>query len=179
MSVAPNQMTSQLANASLALQVGGAFSSAIGGFYSARAQRSSLKFQADMAALNAQLAESSAQQALAQGNQQIADLTLKAGQLKSKQRVALAANGVDLSQGNAAEIQASTDLMKEIDANTLKQNAIRNAWGYRLQGTNYRNQALMDTATANSINPAGEAFTSLMGSAGNVAQSWYMLNKVK
>ena len=47
----------------------------------------------------------------------------------------------DLGVGNAAETLASTDIMKEVDANTTMANAIRNAWGYRMQGTNFTNEA--------------------------------------
>lgn len=86
------------------------------------------------AEINARIAELGAQSALAQGEQQSNTLSLKAGQLKSTQRAAMAANGIDLGVGNAAEIQASTDLMKEIDMNQIKSNAISNAWGYRTQG---------------------------------------------
>jgi len=83
---------------------------------------------------NAKIAEMGAESALHQGQQQSAALTLKAGQMKSSQRAAMAANGIDLGVGNAAEIQASTDIMKEIDKNQIEANAIRTAWGYRTQG---------------------------------------------
>lgn len=83
---------------------------------------------------NAQIAEMGAQSVLSQGQQQTAALTLKAGQMKSTQRAAMAANGIDLGEGNAVDVQASTDLMKEIDKNQIEANAIRSAWGYRTQG---------------------------------------------
>lgn len=84
--------------------------------------------------VNAQIAEMGAQAELQKGEHQVASLTLQAGQLKSRQRAAMAANGIDLGEGNAAEVQASTDIMKEIDKNQIEQNAIRSAWGYRTQG---------------------------------------------
>jgi hypothetical protein len=163
----------QLAQASMFPQIGGALSSAIGGYYSAQSQQSSLRFQADMAAINARIAELGAQSALNQGQQQVGALTLKAGQLKSSQRAAMAANGIDLGEGNAAEVQASTDIMKEIDANTLTANAVRSAWGYRTQSVNYQNEAALRSATADTISPFAAAATSLLGSAGSVANSWY------
>ena len=143
----------------------------------AKANSSALNFQADMNKINARMAERSAQSVLLQGQQQIGSLTLRSGKIKSAQRVALAANGVDLGEGNAAEIQATTDLMTEVDKNTIEANAIRSAWGYRTQGVNASNQALMSNASASSINPNNAAMSSLMGSAGNVAQSWYAMNK--
>lgn len=168
---------SNMATASLAGQVGGGIASAAGSYFSASAQKASLKAQAAIADTNARIAELGAQSAIRQGQQQVAALTLQAGQLKSRQRASMAANGIDLGEGNAAEIQATTDIMKEIDASTLTANAMRSAWGYRTQGVNMQNEALMQRATAGAINPFGSAATSLLGSAGSVASSWYAMNK--
>lgn len=49
--------------------------------------------------------------------------------------------------GSAAEIQASTDIMKEIDMATVESNAVRNAFGYRTQAMNFENEALAKRAT--------------------------------
>ncbi len=164
-------------SAGMLLQIGGAVTSAVGSYYSALNQKNNLKFQADLAEINARLAETSAQSILLQGQQQVGALTLSAGHLKGRQRASLAANGIDLGVGSAAEIQASTDIMKEIDANTLTANAVRSAWGVRTQATNYQNEAIAARATASTISPFGSFATSLMGSAGSVAQSWYQQSK--
>lgn len=183
--------TSGLAQASLFSQIGGAATSAIGGYFGAATQQANLRGSAAMAdanariaTVNARTAELGAQSVLQQGQQQIGALTLKAGQLKGTQRTALAANGVDLGEGNAAEILASADFMKEIDVNTLTANAIRSAWGYRTQGLNAQTQAMNFTNQANAaraerkaISPLAVTGTSLLGSAGSVASSWYQLNK--
>lgn len=169
--------STQLAQASLVGQIGGAASSAVGSYFSAATQKINLQTQAYVADTNARIAELGAQTALSQGQQQVANLTLKAGQLKSSQRAAMAANGIDLGEGSAAEVQASTDIMKEIDTNTLTANAVRSAWGYRTQATNFQNDALMKRAGADSISPGMATATSLLGSAGSVAGSWYSLNK--
>ncbi|MDR3005198.1 MAG: hypothetical protein LBV14_13305 [Acidovorax sp.] len=158
-------------------QIGGLLTSTIGGYYSAASQKSALKAQAALADTNARIAELGAQSALAQGQQQVGALTLRAGQLKSTQRANLAANGVDLGEGSAAEVQASTDLMKEIDKNTVEANAVRSAWGYRTQAMNFQNEALTKRATAGGISPIGSAVTSLLSGAGSVASSWYAQSK--
>ncbi len=132
---------------------------------------------AAMAEINARVAELGAQSALLQGKSEVAKLTAAAGQLKSRQKVALAANGIDLGVGTAAEIQASTDMMKEIDADTIKANAMRTAWGYRSNAMNFQNQARSARATAKGINPFMSATTSLIGDAGQVAGQWYGLQK--
>lgn len=163
----------------LFMQIGGAASSAIGSYYSAATQKINLQSQANLADINAKIAELGAQSALLQGQQQVGALTLNAGRLKSRQRAALAANGVSLSEGNAVEIQASTDIMKTIDANTLEANAVRSAWGMRTQATNYQNEALSARATAGAVSPFAAFSSSLLGSAGSVASSWYQYSKEK
>lgn len=165
------------ATSATALQFAGLASNTIGSYYSAKNQKASFEYQAHMADLNAKLSEMSAQQELLKGERQIGALTLKAGQLKSSQRAAMAANGIDLGVGSAAEIQASTDLMKEIDANTIHANSVRDAWGFRMQGVNFQNDAIMKRGAASAINPGMAAFGTLLTGAGSVAQSWYMMNK--
>lgn len=169
--------TSQMAQASTAMNVGGSVNSAVGAYYGAAMQKQNLKFSAAMADINARIADMGAESALLQGKSEVAKLTQQAGQLKSRQRAAMAANGIDLGVGNAAEVQVSTDMMKEIDANTLKSNAMRNAWGYRNQALNYRTQASMDRVTASGISPYMTAATSLLGDSGQVASQWYGLQK--
>lgn len=165
------------ATSAMALNVAGMASGAVGSYYSAKNQKIQLEGQARLADINARIAELGAQQELIRGEKEVGQITMQAGRLKSAQRVALAANGVDLGQGNAAELQASTDLMKEIDMNTAQANAVRSAWGYRTQGVNMQNDALVKRATAAGIRPGMAAASSLLGSAGQVAGSWYQMNK--
>ncbi|KAA3649396.1 MAG: hypothetical protein DWQ11_18820 [Proteobacteria bacterium] len=162
---------------SVAMQGAGLASSVVGSYWSAKNSRTMLKGQARLADTNARIAELGAQQELIRGQQEVARITLQAGHLKSGQRAAMAANGIDLGEGNAAEIQASTDLMKELDTNTATANAVRSAWGYRTQAVNLQNQATVQRGTAAGVKPGMAAFGSLLGGAGQVAGSWYSLNK--
>lgn len=159
--------------ASLALQAGGAISGAIGGFYSSKMTKNQLAFEADISRINARLAELGARSAFEKGQQEVASLTLQAGQLKSRQRAAMAANGIDLGEGSAAEIQASTEIMKEIDKNTLEANAVRSAWGYRVEASNLQSAAMMKEGSAAGISPFATGASSLLTSAGKVAKQWY------
>ena len=166
------------ATAAIAMQGAGAVSSVIGAYSSAKSQKSLLNGQADIADINARIAEIGAQSVLSQGRAQTNAIGLQAGQLRGRQRVALAANGVDMGEGSAAEVQTGTDMMKEIDRNTAEANAIRSAWGYRMQATNLQNDALMKRATADSISPGMQAFSTLLSEGGKVAGSWYSMNKI-
>lgn len=168
----------QMAQVSMMGSVAGGITSAFGAFSGAQAQKSGLKAQAGIADTNARIAEMSAQSTLDAGQKESGRYTLQVGNLKSKQRAAMAANGVDLGVGNAAETLASTEIIKEIDKNQIEANSIRSAWGLRTQATNYQNEALVKRATASSISPFTAGATSLLGSATAVAKSWYNYDQV-
>lgn len=164
------------ATAALGAQSFGAASSAVSSYYSAQSQKASLGLQATIADINAQTAESTAQQALYSGQRQEQATRLRTANLKGRQTASLAANGIDLGQGNALRVLTDTDTFGEIDANTIRANAIRSAWGYRTQATNYQNQALQARSASGAISPGMSLTTSLLGGATQVAGSWYSLN---
>lgn len=155
----------------------GAAMSAVGSYFGAKSQQTALRGAADIADINAGQTELAAQQELARGNAQVAQVTRRAGQIKGSQRAAMAKNGIDLGEGNAAEVIASTDIMKDEDVNTITANAVRAAWGQRIVATNQRSDANAKRAGADSISPLMAGATSLIGSASQIAGSWYMMNK--
>lgn len=163
--------------AGLGLSGLGALSGANAAKNSATATQIQLNFASDMAKINEQLNESNAQATLLVGQRQEQGVRLKTAQLKSTQRASMAANGIDLGSDTALRILTSTDLMGEIDAQTVASNAVRSAWGYRTQAANFAADAAFKGASASTINP-NTAFTStLLGNAGQVAMNWYTLNK--
>lgn len=166
------------------------------------------------ASQQANLAEMGRQQAIAKGQTEQAQLTLQAGNVESSQRAEMAANGIDIGEGSAAEVQASTRLLTETDKNQIAANALKEAFGYTqqimdfqhqatndsLQAGNYRleanNQRLdalshdmaaasdlgsaaMDKASAKAVKPGMDAFSSLLGSAGNVLGNWYQYKAMR
>ncbi len=155
----------------------GAVSSTVGAYYSAAGQKSSLGFAASIADLNARAAEQGAQVTLQAGERQYQSSRLGTAALKGKQRAGLAANGVDLGVGSAADILTTTDFMGEIDANTIQANAVRQAWGYRTQATAYENEALMKRASASAINPGMAAFTTMLTEGSKVAGAYAGFSK--
>ena len=150
---------------------------ALGAWMSASANQSMLRGQADIADINATTAERSAQSALLAGQREEQRSSLATANLKGAQITGFAANGVDLGQGSAARVLTDTDILGAIDKNTIAANAVRSAWGYRTQATNYQNEALQKRAGASAISPLMAAGTSLLNSAGSVASNWYAMNK--
>jgi hypothetical protein len=155
------------------LQGFGAVSSAVGAYTTASSQQATLNGAASISDINAGLAERQAQQTLKAGERSVQSSQLRTAQLKGRQRASLAANGVDLGVGSSLSILGTTDIMGEIDATTIQQNAIQSAWGYRIQATSYANDAMRKRAGAGAIDPMGVARTSALTSARSVAPSWY------
>lgn len=145
---------------------------AFGSFGITRHQNAIAQSKANIARLNAQMMEWQAQSRLHANTKDQVRLTMQAGKTKASQRAALAANGVAVGEGSAAELQASTDIIKEIDSNQLTENARREAWGMRMQAANYEGQALM--AEAKKQNKWDVFGTTLLGGASQVANQ-YML----
>lgn len=147
---------------------------AFGSFGITRHQNAIAQSQANIARLNAQMMEWQAQSRLRSNEKDQVRLTMQAGQTKASQRAALAANGIAVGEGSAAELQASTDIIKEIDSNQLTANARREAWGMRMQAAQYEGQALM--AEAQKKNKWDVFGATLLQGASQVANSYMLYN---
>lgn len=164
----------------LAAQGAGSIMSAMGARSAAKAEKSALKAEAILHETNAKILEMNAQADLLAGQREEQKVKLSSAQLKASQKVALAANGIALDgdpTSTANNILTSTDVLGEIDANTVSANAIRSAFGQRIEGTNYTNKALMARQAAKQISPNKAFITSLLGSATSMATNRYSMNK--
>lgn len=155
-----------------------AITSAIGAYGQASAQKQSLAYQASIARNNVQIAGWQASAAITAGQNAEEMSDLKTAQTYSSQRAAMAANGVDLSEGSASEVLASTKVIGGINATTIHNNALMTAWGYQVAGVNATNSANFYDAASKNVNPGTSAATSLLTSAGSVAKSWSGLSTV-
>lgn len=115
---------------------------------------------------NAKTAEIRAQEAERLGEQRAIEVQRKGAALKSSQQVAMAAKGLDLGYGTAADLQDQTDFFTQSDVATTRTNTRKDAYGYRAQGANYQ-------AQANAENPTMAGATSLLAGANQVASRWY------
>lgn len=111
---------------------------------SAYAQSESLKAQGDyqrqIGEVNARFGEMQAQDALKRGDEAASAHKQKVNQMVGSQRAAMASQGIALDSGSALDIQQETATMGAADALTIKNNAWREAWGYRVQASNSRFQ---------------------------------------
>lgn len=121
---------------------------------------------------NATMAEYAAQDAQRRGEEEAAAIQRKGAALKSSQRVGLAAKGLDLSYGTAADLQDQTDFFTQSDAATARTNAARESWNLRAQG-----QQRLALGKADALNSMYAATGTLLGGAGQVADKWYTYTK--
>lgn len=173
--------------AGTALSIFGSINSAIGAYYGAesakaqlRSQSLTLQYQSQMGEINARLVEAQAQQIMRAGIQRQQQIGFQAGAVVASSRASMAARGLTLTEGNAREVIATTNLMKEIDLNTVNANTVRAAAAERMKKVGIENKSILDnvsasnlTAMASGISPFSAMSTSLIGSAGNLANTWF------
>lgn len=94
--------------------------------------------------------------------------------LHGDQRAALAASGVNIDSGSAADVQANDQALSELDALTIRNNARREAWGYQVQAADQRRQAgLARTAGKNAAQSMRrQSVGTLLAGAGELANLW-------
>lgn len=149
-------------------------------YYNSKNQKKVLKYQAELYRIQAQSYKNAAEDALRQGNQQVASITYQAGQKKARAKVSMAAAGIQVGAGSSAEVLASYDIAKEMQVNQTLANAVTTSFGYRRQQTDFSNKALAKESAASGISPWAVAMTTafntlaeapneLEGSTGSVA----------
>lgn len=152
--------------------------SAVGSFFAASTEKDRLRHQARMAEINAGVVENNARNTIRVGTIEESRVKLATAQAKGAQRAHLASSGVDIAGSNTALARLTgTDLIGEVDAQTVRSNALRAAWGQRFEAGNLQRQAASLRASASSISPTLAGFTSLINGAGQVASSWYSMDK--
>ena len=144
---------------SLGLSAAGTGLSAVGAYNQARTGKA-------VAEANAQNAELQAQDALRRGEKDAQEIQRRAASFKSSQRVSLAAKGLDLGYGTAADLQDQTDFFSQQDVATARTNARKEAWNLRAQRNNYQ----MEAAASRPWLSSG---STLLAGAGQVASRWY------
>lgn len=165
-----------LGMASLGIQGVGAAAATIGAYNRSKADKYAYEYQAKVAANNAQVETWKAQDAITRGQSDVARSQLATRQLKGAQRAAMAARGIDLGEGSALNILTDTDVMGQADANTLADNAAKEAWAHRVAATGAASNASMLSTRASNESPFLSAAGTALTSAGSVAANWYALS---
>lgn len=154
-----------------------ASSAVVGGvsaYESGQAQRQAGEYQAAVARNNQVLAEQNAQAEEARGRVLEEAKRNETANRQSGIRAAAGASGLDVNTGSPLRLQEDTALLGEQDALTVRNNAMRAAHGFRVQGMNYGAQAQLDMMTAENASRAGAlgAWSSIIGGASSVGDKW-------
>lgn len=104
------------------------------------------QFQRQQYDTNKELAYMAAEDATRRGAQVAGRVRREGKAVQGGQRAALAAQGIDVSSGSAADLQAETRYINEQDILTVNNNVWREAWGLKVQGTQYGLQGALAEA---------------------------------
>lgn len=125
------------------------------------------KNDAKQAQANKEMADMAAADALQRGAAEAGQMRQAGAQLAARQAVAYANSGVDASVGTAANVQAGTAAQAELEALTLENNSMREAFGYKKHGIDFQTQAGLNAARRNR-----EVAGTILGTAGTITSGW-------
>ena len=156
-----------IALAGLALSAYGSVKNAEAQDTAGSANKAAADSQADVADFNASVADEQAQDAIERGTVQEDQFRTQVKGAIGTQRATQAGNNVDVSFGSSVDTQADAAFLGELDALTIRNNAMREAYGYQVTATNYRNSAAIARQTGVYAQAAGDtAATSSLISGG-------------
>ena len=115
--------------------------SAIGTGVTAMQAYSQQKYQQKVANENAKLEDAAARDALERGKQAVQQQQRQLSAEMGAQRASMAANGIDVNFGSAAAFRGDTAMLGQEDAQTIRENNIREVQGFERSAGNYRAKA--------------------------------------
>jgi len=146
--------TTAIAATGLALSAAGTGVSVMGALQNASAQKASADYQAQVAAGNAKIATQNANFASESGEQQAAIQEQKTRSQVGAIEAAQGSSGVDINSPTATAVRTSQGELGALDAQTIRSNAARTAYGYQTQSTNSAGAGLLSGVGNASLNYA-------------------------
>lgn len=99
-----------------------------------------LKMQNDF---NIKLAQINEEDAILRGEERVVDYKKQAAQIAGSQVASLAAQGVQIDTGSAAQVQYNTEKQIDTDIKRLKNNAWREAFGFKVEASQLQIQSMI------------------------------------
>jgi hypothetical protein len=130
-----------LAIAATAVTAGGQILNGVG-------QSQQLRYQARTDETNARMAEGQAKDSIENTNLEARQYLRQKSQLQGQQTAAMAANGVDLSFGSAADVQRDTNMIASEDLYQLYKGGNERTKGFEINAFNYRSRAAGERSQA-------------------------------
>lgn len=126
-----------------------ATSSAAGAYSQSESIKAEGAYKKQVADANSTISKFKAKDALDRGNTASLEQMHKTDLMASEQRAAQSANGTDINSGSAQAVRSSSRVVNELDAQTIKNNAWRESWGYEVQASNQKNEGEFAQIAAN------------------------------
>lgn len=144
----------------------------------AKSQQAMYDYQAKVAEQNRKIAQENAADERQQGIEEARLQRYKTIQKVGAQQAAMAANGIDVSQGTAVDVIDDTATIGELDALQTRYNYERRAQAYEAEAGNFANQANIDKISAQNAVQAGRLNSISNGLAGvsstlAVSDKWF------
>lgn len=138
--------------------------------------------EGDLSDYNAAVAELQSADAMARGEEDEDRFRSKVRLAIGAQRAGFAASNIDAGFGSAVDVQADAATLGELDALTIRSNAAREAWGFKVQAENFRRGGEIARQEGAASAAAGraqqtasrwQAGASLIGTAGSLLEARY------
>ena len=141
--------------------------STAGTLYSGLSRAAQQRYSAKIADQNARLASDQARDAIERRQMADRDLQRQNAQTIGAQRAAMAANGVDLDFGSAAQVQGDAAAIGQEDVDRQRRNFANEVRGHDIGAWNYSAQAEADRASAKATQLGAyfDAGSTLLGGA--------------
>ena len=105
------------------------------------AQQRAADSEAELSDYNASIAELQASDALARGREEENRFRERVEGTIGSARAGAAAQGIDVGFGSAVDVQKDARFLGELDALTIRTNAGREAWGYKVEAEDLRRRS--------------------------------------
>ena len=128
---------------------------AIGSYQSGKAQAAAYDYQAKVARENQRIANNNAAMERQAGLEEARRQRISTLQAIGKQKVALAANGVDVGYGTSLDIIEDTSMLGELDALMIEYDSEKKARNYEIEAANFANEANLASFSARNARTAG------------------------
>ena len=148
---------------------------AYGQISAGQAQASQARYQAQVAANNAVIAQQNAAYAIQSGEARATDEAMKARQQQGAVIAALAASGMDVNTGSAVDIREGFRERGQLNVERTRNEAALRAYGYESQSSNFLADEALQQAAGRNARTAGflkAGGTLLSGASSAIGTKW-------
>lgn len=165
---------SMMAIASIGATAAGAGVGAFGSYERGNAEQNMYNFRAQVANINAGIAEKQAISETEAGEVRAEVSGLKTADRAGMERAGVAAGNLDPGSGSAKQVVASTHEIGDFEQQTIRNDAARRAYGQRVSEFGDITQANLDVAAGQGAKTASEfdVATSILGGVSSVGDKW-------